>query len=255
MPLALRVAGNYLALNDDCPPAEYAALLADERRRLERLRDPDDPDLDVEATLSLTVQQLQPDLQRRWALLSLFRAPFDVTAAAVVWEMSEKEDAAKRLRVLRSWSLVTFEAKRGRFELHDLVQLAAGRELEQWDTAEVEPARARFAAHYEGVLGAAVDLYLWGGEDVLLGLALFDQERPHIEAGQAWAAARCAEDEAAARLCSAYPDAGAYVLNLRLHAQERIGCLEAAADGAQRDPAALGHPFDDPIEVLTPFIG
>ena len=55
-----------------------------------------------------------------------------------------------------------------------------------------------------------------------------------MEAGQAWAAARAGEDEEGARLCSAYPDVGAYVLYLRLHAREWIRWLEAAAGAARR---------------------
>ncbi|MCS6909034.1 MAG: tetratricopeptide repeat protein [Anaerolineales bacterium] len=101
-------------------------------------------------------------------------------------------------------------------------------------------AQLRHAEHYKGVLSAATELYLQGNENVLRGLALFDLERAHIEAGQKWAASpdlrglgqsEALHDptglsEAAVHLCNDYLNAGAYVLALRLHPPERIRWLE-----------------------------
>lgn len=88
LPLALLVAGNYLNLNDDETAEEYALKLTSERTRLAELQDRDDPDLDVAAVLSLSVDRLareDAELHRAWALLSLFAAPFDVWAAQSLW--------------------------------------------------------------------------------------------------------------------------------------------------------------------------
>ena len=54
-----------------------------------------------------------------------------------------------------------------------------------------QAAWARLAAHYARVLRSADALYRQGGEGVRRGLALFDQDWPHIQVGQAWAAAVC----------------------------------------------------------------
>lgn len=72
-------------MNKDISLKQYVEMLADERGRLERLREEDDPDLDVQGVLSLSVAQLDEEVQRAWALLALFPAPFDVPAAAVLW--------------------------------------------------------------------------------------------------------------------------------------------------------------------------
>jgi tetratricopeptide (TPR) repeat protein len=66
------------------------------------------------------------------------------------------------------------------------------------------------------------------------GLALFDEERGNIEAGQGWAAAQAAEDDAAAKLCSEYPNAAAHCLSLHLHALEQIRWREAGLVAARR---------------------
>ncbi len=151
LPLALRVAGNYLALNDDVSPDQYATLLAGERERLARLRDPDDPDLDVEATITLSVGQLAGETRRCWALLALLRAPFDLGAAAALWEQPEESAALERLQALRNRSLVSYDDATSRYQQHDLLRLAAGRELVGLMESEIPAARDRLAHHYLAV--------------------------------------------------------------------------------------------------------
>ena len=155
LPLALRIAGNYLALNDDFPAEEYAARLVDEQGRMAMLRDPLDPDLDVAATLSLSIAQL--DLGNRWAwtMLALFPAPFDSRAAAALWgegvsrdgwAVLDEETTIAWLSALRNRSLVTYDASADRYRLHDLLYLAASQEME--DSESVQRARARLAYHF-----------------------------------------------------------------------------------------------------------
>lgn len=154
LPLALRIAANYLALNDDVPPDAYANLLADERARLAHLRDPGDPNLDVAATLSLSIAQLDPNTRQAWALLALCPAPFDPNAAAALWgQGSSPEDflpldpssTLERLRALRNRSLVSFDPDSARYHLHDLLRLAASRLLPSPDD---HLAALRLAYHF-----------------------------------------------------------------------------------------------------------
>ena len=292
LPLALRVAGNYMSLNDDVAPAVYAGMLEGQRTRLARLRDPDDPDLDVAAAIFLSVLQLDGVLKRAWTLLSLFQAPFDLPAAAALWgEMRElqpvrpaaladdlwaelqegegfdpeewdddrmsalqqligmlagpfdsrlsldpldKDRTREYLQALRNRSLLSYDRESGRYLQHDLVRLAASRDLETVEEQVVEAAWLRLARHYEGVARSAKELYKQGGEGVLEGMARFDLEWPHIRAGQAWAALRAGDGGEAAWLCSDYPDAAAVLLSLRLHPRDWIAWLEAATRAARR---------------------
>ena len=179
LPLALRVAGNYLALNEDIPPERYGEMLSDELGRLGRLRAEDDPDLDVHAVLALSVAQLDEETRQAWALLALLPAPFDVAAAGALWgqfvtvavedlpeEMSSQvpegvpevrvfayldgDETLERLQALRNRSLVTYDAESGRYDQHDLLRLAAARALGAQE-AEVPAARERLARHFMGV--------------------------------------------------------------------------------------------------------
>ena len=292
LPLALRVAGNYMSLNDDVAPDVYAAMLEGERTRLARLRDPDDPRLDVAAAIFLSVIQLDMAQRQAWALLALFPAPFDLGAAAALWgkmregaprgraplyddlwtelqegegfdpeewddgrvsalrqllemltgplesrpslEALDEDEARARLQALRNRSLLSYDSESGRYLQHDLVRLAAVRDLETLEEQVVEAARLRLARHYEGVARRAKERYQQGGEGVLEGMALFDLEWPHIRAGQAWAASRAGGGGEAAWLCSDYPDAAAVLLSLRLHPRDWIAWLEAATRAARR---------------------
>ena len=216
--------------------------------------------------------QLDAELRRLWALLSLFPAPFDLSAAAALWgKLPEKEglgpaqredapsddlgraleklrrllasrrtvqalaeeDTRARLQVLRNRSLLTYDPDSTRYHQHDLVRLAAAGDLEALTEQESYAAHLRLACHYEQVAREANRLYRQGGGNVLQGLALFDLEWPHIRAGQAWAAAHANDDEAA-RLCSAYAYTTAHLLSLRLHPRDRIARLKPALQAARR---------------------
>jgi hypothetical protein len=89
LPLALRVAGMFLAASPHWSAAEFIGALADERERLARLKLEGSAALDVAASLALSVRDLrrtQPDLADRWHELAVFPAGFDTIAAAAVWD-------------------------------------------------------------------------------------------------------------------------------------------------------------------------
>ncbi|HUT37308.1 MAG TPA: tetratricopeptide repeat protein [Planctomycetota bacterium] len=195
--------------------------------------------------------------------------------------------AQDALGELRRFSLIEWNKASGRWRLHDLARDFADARLDeacspafrrkgkgggrlkaglhakregrlkaglQTGADERAEAQARHAAHYAGVLRSAKELYKQGGDAILRGLALFDLERPNIEAGQAWAAEVCGtaalgcapadastpeggratQSSLAARLASDYPDAGTYVIDLRLHPREKIRWLESALAAARR---------------------
>ena len=220
LPLALELAARALAEQRDLTAEEYVRRLNHARKRLEL----------VEASLSLSHDLLGTGMQERWRALGVFPGTFDVPAAATMWRL-ESDAAQDSLSALVARSMVEWDAKTRRYRLHDLARLFAESRLAE---DERRAAQQRHAEHYRAVLAATDELYLAGGEGILRGLALFDAERQNIRAGQGWTAAHAGQDDEAAHLCSGYPDAGAYVLSLRLHPRERISWLEAAAGAARR---------------------
>ena len=241
LPLALRAAGTFLAVHIDWPAGEYVQALADERQRLQRLRH---EDLDVEAALGLSAAQLarqQPELAARWQMLSVFPGTFDRQAAAAVWDVTE-EEARDGLTTLVAGGLLLYDQETGRYRLHDLMRLVArnafgygGDEPDaELERRRLREAAASHAAHYKDVAATADDLYLQGGDGIAVGLSLLDLEMHNVLAGQTWAAAHAEEEDDAAALCSAYPSAGAYLLDLRKHPRARIGWLESALAAARR---------------------
>ncbi len=171
--------------------------------------------------------------QLRWRALAVFPAAFDRRAATAVWELNDEDEAQDALTALRSYSLLEYDA--GRWRLHDLARLFADAQLTE---AERTNFAQRHATHFCVVLKEARELYLQGGAAVVQGMNLFDQERDHIESGQAWAATRSGNeqlnDKAAAQLCVDYANAGAYVIQLRLHPREQIRWLESQLAAARR---------------------
>jgi tetratricopeptide (TPR) repeat protein len=253
LPLALRAAASLLAATLDLNPAAFAVQLRDERTRLAKIGK-EGVEIDVEASLNLSYQQLSPEAARVFRQLSVFPAAFDADAAEAVCEDTDHAHLSRLVRL----SLVLYEDTTNRYSLHDLVRLFADALLTDDDRA---PAQLRHAEHYLSVLRQAQKLYLQGNDAILQGLALFDREWPNIRAGHTWAVdavgatlvvaqgaqdaqgghkARYADD--AARLCDDYPDAGTYVLDVRLHPRELIRWREAALAAARyrKDRSAEG---------------
>lgn len=230
LPLALRIAGTFLAAHRDWTADEYIAELTDERKRLARLKQ---DDFDVKATLALSAKQLeseQSDLAARWYKLSVFPADFDREAAAAVWEVT-KEEARDSLSDLLERSLVLYDDETARYRLHDLVRLFTDAQLGE---AERAASQQRHSNCYKTLLGRADDLYLQGGEAIKQGLALFNLEWRNIQSGQAWAASHAEKDDEAAKLCSDYSTAGTFILHLRQHPRDRIRWRESALSAARQ---------------------
>jgi len=220
--LALRLAATAIAEHGDLDPTDYRGKLADERQRLKLLGGKEGES--VEASIALSYNLLDEEAKKHWRMLSAFADTFDAAAAAAVWEADE--DAAKQtLGYLKQLSMLEWNDSTKRYSLHDLMRAFARGKLNE---EEGQAAALRHAQHYLRVIRSADGLYQQGGESMMRGLALFDQEWGNIQAGQSWAAAHSESDREAATLCSDYPDRATYLLSLRQHPRERIRWREAA---------------------------
>ncbi|MGQ0600955.1 MAG: ATP-binding protein [Anaerolineales bacterium] len=254
LPLALTLAARRLREDRTLTPQDYLRQLSDTQQRLKLTG--------VGAALQLSYDPLAPELQQRWCALSVFPADFDRAAAAAVWaiDMSTAQETLGELvrnslveytehptphdaekhtmaegnvpsHVSVTQEELTNEATAGRFHLHDLAREFAATRLPDLERLA---AAQRQADHYLNVLWAIDRLYKQGDQYTMRGLRLFDREWTNIEAGQAWAAAHLQQNIEAARLCSAYPDAGVYVMDLRQHPRDVIRWREAALLAARR---------------------
>jgi tetratricopeptide (TPR) repeat protein len=228
---------------------------------LERLRTRQEKLDAVDAAFQVSYELLGEELQKRWRLLAVFSASFDLQAAAAVWDEGPGRDALPRvqadqqvgptdflntardaIQMLVNASLVEWNETTQRFRLHDLVRQFCNGKLSD---AELDAAMMRYASHYMDVGWGADQLYLKGGENVLRGLELFDRERLHIEAAFEWLAPR--RDEASAALLASLVDAVAYSSNLRFHPRQRIRWLEGQREAAritknrQHESIAVGN--------------
>ncbi|MEJ3741928.1 BTAD domain-containing putative transcriptional regulator [Actinomycetes bacterium KLBMP 9797] len=125
LPLAVRVAGARLTARPAWPLAHLAALLGDERHRLDRLTT---GDLEVRASLALSYEGLDQPARRLFALLGLFDVPdFTGWLAAAVLETSSAE-ASRCVESLVDAQLLTEAtdcAGQLRLRCHDLIRLFA----------------------------------------------------------------------------------------------------------------------------------
>ncbi len=218
LPLALRLAASMLNTRPDWTPE----VLIDKLRDALALLGP------VEASLKWSYDLLDESLQIRFRQLGVFPAPFDKGAASAVWGI-DAEAADVALGAFLEASLLEYDRRSWKYDLHDLVRSYAEQELAT-DVAGENAVHLRHAQHYCSVLGAAEELYLQGGENILRGLQMLDSEWEHIKSGQNWAAQHSTKQKEAMVLCAKYPDAGVYCLIFRLHPRVRISWFEVTLD-------------------------
>jgi tetratricopeptide (TPR) repeat protein len=239
LPLAIRAAGSLLDVTVDLDPADYVVQLRDERTRRELIGG-EGVDLGVEASFGLSYSRLASDAARVFRRLAVFPASFDARADEAICEDSRHKHLSELLRR----NLVRYNEETQRYSLHNLTRHFADSRMSD---DEGYATRMRHAAYYLKVLEECSNLYLKGGDAIRSGLALFDVERRNIEAGQEWAGRHSSGDDAAARLCNEYPNAGAYVLHLRQHPREFISWSETALLAARqlKDRASEGLHLGD----------
>jgi tetratricopeptide (TPR) repeat protein len=227
LPLALRLAGTFLANTRDLYPEDYAGRLRDERRRLEHIDKGGKRcgEIGVQASLHLSYSRLSAEAAAVFRMLSVFPADFDFRAEEVICQDEDREQLSELLR----WNLVDYQEEAKRYRLHDLVRIfASGNQTDESRATIAE----RHSSYYKNLLAEADNLYLQGGAGIQAGLALFDREAANIMAGHSWSCERLQASNQAAELCMSYPDAGAYVIGLRLHPRQRIFWLQEALKAA-----------------------
>ena len=235
LPLALRVAGALLERRTDWTVAGFLEKLGDERQRLKELKEPNDPDLDVEATLELSYASLEEGRQARYRALGIFPAPFELEAAAAVWGC-ESEEADRVLGELAYRNLVEWQAARREYGLHDLTRVHALSKLCEKED-EVRAALEAHAGYYLQEGRKADDEYKQGGEHVLQGIHRYRQIWPHL--GEAWRrvageAGGWPEIESKHPFLDDFAGRMPNLLSLHLTARQRIPILEQGRQAAIR---------------------
>ncbi|MEE1926730.1 BTAD domain-containing putative transcriptional regulator [Streptomyces sp. TRM 70351] len=155
LPLALRIIATRLASRPRWSVADWAAVLRDERGRLDELVT---ADLDARASLMLSIDQLaaadDPDDQRAAALFPLLGTTavttYSVPAVAALGGHSpaRARDALERLTDAQ----IASSPRPGAYSLHDLVRAAAVRQAAALPTARAHGALSGLSRWYLGSL-------------------------------------------------------------------------------------------------------
>jgi len=239
LPLALRAAASLLEVRKDLSPSEFSQLLKNEQSRL-RQHGREGIELSVEASLALSYRLLPKKLRQAFCMLAVFRGMIHANAAATIWQV-KAETSRDRLGALLRLSLLEWEEEKQRYRLHELVRLFADGRLTMPNRRE---AQQRHAICFGFVLAQAHGLCLKGGDSMIEGLMLFDQEWTDIDSGHDWVVANANMDKRLGHLPSLYALACEEFFTIRLHPQKRIAWLEpalAAAKALKDDKAKGSH--------------
>lgn len=139
LPLALRVAGEHVALHAVAGPTELLAALADEHERLRLLSVAEDEDTAVRPVFSWSYRSLKPEAAALFRMLGLHAgAEIDLATAAVLAAAAERQ-VRDWLDELAGRSLVerTHSPDEPRYRVHDLLGLYAA-ELAEEEMTEAD---------------------------------------------------------------------------------------------------------------------
>lgn len=234
LPLALRIAGSFLQVNNDWPIETYIAQLRDHKHRLITLRESrKEADLtavpDLLATFELSYNQLTEENQRRWRMLGVFNSSFSKHAVKEICKLT-KDETIKTANHLNRYSLVILDVDTGRYTIHDLLRDFA---ISKLNNEEEFLLRSNFAKYYLELLRHANNLYLQGRENIKLSLQILDLELENIIAAQLWATENSGLGDIL-ELVNEFPNAGYKILPLRLHPRVHLSWLISGIESAKK---------------------
>jgi transcriptional regulator with XRE-family HTH domain len=129
LPLALRVAADFLRVNTTWSVEDYLQELEQESSRLAMLKVGDTEQKDVEVVLKLSAARLAQDnfpLAMNWYLLARYPAGFTLENAVAVWSQPlENKVVLNQLNELVNRSMLLYDTSRKRYTFHDLMRLVA----------------------------------------------------------------------------------------------------------------------------------
>lgn len=234
LPLALRIAGSFLEINQDWQVDKYLNQLNDRKQRILTLESSQKEaqltsDYDLMATFELSYQQLGQTERTYWQELAVFDTSFSLSAAAFICNL-EEDDMHRVLGTLQRYGVIDFRPKIDRYSMHELLsEFALHRSFE----VNIQSAQFRHAQYYLQVLELANQYYLQGGEGILRGLQLFDLEWDNIQRGQEWAAKNITKSREIAEITAKFPSVGTFCFDLRINPRQRILWLESSLYASQ----------------------
>jgi len=241
-PLALGLMGLLLREDPRLAPGDILAKLESERARLESLRPSEGSAHDLMAVVAVAYRSIDPWGRQLLSRMAALPLPYDAASlsaiAALPPHASPLPDVLRRLG--RS-GLLEFDGRSGLYRMHELVR--------QYAQTQGEPGLERLVRdlhvpHLTGVLASAETRSRQGTEALADALSLFDSQRAHFEAAQAWVLSAPPENSApeAARLrgYTGLALASGGLLAQRVAPRQRARWIEGALAAARRlaEPAA-----------------
>ncbi|MBT3365595.1 MAG: hypothetical protein HN472_03345 [Nitrospina sp.] len=223
VPLALELIGKLFYINSTMAPDYFAKKFTEVRKGLGGEDEDKKGNLidGVRAALTLSYSMLPEKTALVLRKLSVFPGSFSAEAASFICE------DPKRLSLtgLEKFGLIQLNTNTLRYSLHSQVKKFIKSLAKAGDQGMVAK---RHATEFMNVLESAYTLVEKGGKNIIKGFRLFDLELENIKAGMEWSRKHCDQDIDAARVCSAYTENGATMINKRLSPAECIQWYEAA---------------------------
>lgn len=238
LPLALQLAGAAFAASETLTVKRYLAQL--------------DAALTHQPTASARVQNLYMILQSSvdllqeetplaaaaWLALHVCPATFDASLAGAIWALTDSDERDELLDLLVQRALLFYDKDTQRYHLHDLLRELAAAQCDAVQTAQIQERHAQWASQRAGLLNQQ---FQQGTVAMQQALQSWDEDWPHFQAGQSWAAQMWATSRSAATCTRAFGLKVPSLLEARLPVAQVVTWMECAVAAARTldDPQAL----------------
>jgi tetratricopeptide (TPR) repeat protein/predicted phosphodiesterase len=214
LPLALRNAASALSERRGLSVAKYEEYLNSNKNRLKL----------VDASFCLSYDLLPIETQKQWRNLSVFPSTFDLDSASAILEIAPNQ-TQEALDDLIKWGLLSLTesstSERVRYSMHSLARIFADSRLNEDERGDAEQ---RYFKYY---LKAAFQLEPESIDKEPIIKMDIPPDKPEIGIN-GWDDFKKEDFFSVLQMVNTYADKGAYLMDLRLHPEDRIYWIKIA---------------------------
>jgi hypothetical protein len=228
LPLALRVAASIIDIRADWEIKTLILKLQNEHSRLGLLKSPEDSDLDLQSSLSLSYAVLDENSKRLFRGLGIFPSSFDLDAVCKIWG-ENKDICDMAIGDFLRRNLVDYDsASIFPYKLHDLTRLFAEGELLKSDDESLITIE-RHANYYFALREEIHRQYIRIYNELLKTIKTHDAIQPHFRTTYArlkgedpfWKQ-KIENQESVKKIISSFPDIESLEVGLEMMSFDEI---------------------------------
>jgi|GEM_PF-3916124 len=225
-PFSMVLSSRFMTANPDIEPPDFIKALHRQISSLEITGEIGFEKIQI-AILNTCYSFLEPTMASALKKIAIIPGSFDAKAQSFICEDPEN----KYLANLHRMGFLVYEEKSDRYSMPEQIRHFLKK---QTQVGEKSLTTTRLSTYYLTRLVSAHESFITGGQGIIKGMMIFDQEWDNISYGQSLAAMHANQTEDSARICSSYMESASELLKKRQPLSVAISWYESALHSAQK---------------------